>query len=967
MPNHPVSLLSSQKHRLIKLAVQTQSEHELLLDSFGGREAVSELFSFDLALLSRDPLLELKTLIGQPTLLEVELADGARRCIHGHITGFNHLKNDGGLSYYSATLSPWFWYLSQRVDSRIFQDLTVVDVLHKVFSHYGALAKFRFDLVQDVPLRTHSCITQFNETDEHFARRLLEQEGLLFYFEHSAQSHTLVVRNESDKLAPLEQQPVIQYHQNSIPATADTISEWTAQRQQQSGAISVPSFDYKQAEQWEHVDTGLLNSASDSVRLERYEFLGQYNAGGRAEATNRVGSRRDALHAQGKTFRGVSNCRAMVPGYTFTLTQHPRHDPSQANSGSNQREPGATVNEFLLLSVQHQGHNNYLTEAEADYSNTFTSIRRHIPYRPQCLTPYPVVAGPLTAVVVGDNALGEVHTDEWARVKVRFHWQRQQPDERDSAKQHAQDTAWLRVSHPSAGEGFGHQFMPRIGQEVVVSFIAGDVNQPLITGTVYNSSHHSPRFSDVVGLKQLPTNNALSGIKTKEHQGGGYNELLFDDTAGELRTRLASRHQDSALNLGKLTTPRNEGKAQPLGNGAELRTNAAIALRAAQGLLLTTYAKHQAQDPQLGRETLLELLSQCADLFKSLGETASAQGAQALDHAGIEALRQTLNQWPAADSSASGEPLIAITSEAGIVSATPASQTHYAGGNHDTTAQDHLQMSSGAAMRLHAGNGISAFAQDAGISAIANRGKVLVQAQNDDIALNAQKNLHASAAEGEIVLTAPTIRLVADDGSYIKIGGGIEIGTSGSAIVHAADHDWVGPKTDRVPMPAFGRDGADQRHVLHFEGDAKAAALSQAYNVALEDGSVVQGITASDGGTEQIQREAMQLANVNVLQRLLGSGATGIGGALKSAPPSKNSPYDLTYRIKDKQTGAPLSDVKYRIQLESGDVVIGITDEHGNTQTVQSDTPQIAKIEVPYDDDSATQSHPHVGPDTCDC
>ncbi len=962
----PASLLSSQKHRLIKLSVHTESDHELLLDRFSGHEAISQPFSFDLALLSRDPLLELKTLVGQPTLLEVELADGAHRCIHGHITGFNHLKNDGGLSYYSATLSPWLWYLSQRVDSRIFQDRTVVDVLHTVFGHYGALAKFRFDLAQGIPLRTHSCITQFNETDEHFARRLLEQEGLLFYFEHTAQSHTLVVRNDSGRLASLEQQPVIQYHQNSIPATADTISEWAAQCQQQSDAISVPSFDYKQAAPWEHIDTSFLKSASDSVRFERYEFLGQYTPGSRADAINRVGWRRDALHALGKTFRGVSNCRAMVPGYTFTLTQHARHDPLQANSGSNQRAPGATVNEFLLLSVQHQGHNNYLNEAEADYSNTFTSIRRHIPYRPQCLTPCPVVAGPLTAIVVGDKNLGEVHTDEWGRVKVRFHWQRQQPDERDSSKQHAQDSAWLRVSQPSAGDGFGHQFMPRIGQEVVVNFIAGDVNQPLITGTVYNSSHHSPRFSDVAGLKQLPTNNALSGIKTKEYQGSGYNELLFDDTPGQLRTRLASRHQDSALNLGKLTTPRSEGKAQPLGNGAELRTNAAIALRAAQGLLLTTYAKHQAQDPQLGRETLLELLSQCADLFKSLGETAAAQGAQALDHAGIETLRQTLNQWPAADSSASGEPLIAITSEAGIVSATPASQGHYAGGNHDTTAQNHLQMTSGAAMRLHAGQGISAFAQDAGISAIANRSKVLVQAQNDDIALNAQKNLHASAAEGEIVLTAPTIRLVADDGSYIKIGGGIEIGTSGSAIVHAADHDWVGPKTDRIPMPAFGRDGADQRHVLHFEGDAKAAALSQVYKVSLEDGSVVQGITGGDGGTEQIQREAMQLANVNALKPLLDSGSAGIGGGLKPAP-SKNSPYDLTYLIKDKQTGAPLSDVKYRIQLESGDVVIGITDEHGNTQTVQSDTPQIAKIEVPYDDDSATQPHSHVGPDACDC
>lgn len=956
----PASLLSAQKQRLIKLTVHTEPKHELLLDSFSGSEAISQPFSFDLALLSPDPRIELKTLIDQGALLEIELANGAHRCIHGHITAFSYLKSDGGLSHYCATLSPWLWYLGQRVDARIFQERTVVDVLRTVFAHYGALAVLRFDLQQDLPLRTHSCITQFNETDEHFVRRLLEEEGWLFYFEHTAQGHTLVVRDDCRGLSPLPQQPVIAYLQGSIPTHADTICEWTAQRVRQPDAVSAGTFDYKQVGQWDRVSTALLTPASGSVPLERYAFSGQYSAGDDREAKHRLDSHRDALHVLSKTFRGVSNCRAMEPGYTFTLTEHPRHEGAPA------QRHHLYAREFLLLSVQHQGRNNYLNEDKADYRNSFSSIRRDIPYRPQCLTPRPVVAGPLTAVVVGDLALGEVYTDEWARVKVRFHWQRQQPDEHDSARQHAQDTAWLRVAQPSAGDGFGHQFMPRIGQEVVVSFIAGDINRPLITGAVYNSSHHSPRFSDVGGTGQLPANQALSGIKTKEHKGGGYNELLFDDTAGELRARLASRHQDSALNLGKLTAPRSEGRAQPLGNGAELRTNAAIALRAAQGLLLTSYAKHQALDPQLGREALLELLSQCADLFKALGETASAQGAQALDHAGIEALRQTLDQWPAADSSGRGEPLIAITGEAGIVSATPASQAHYAGGNHDTTAQDHVQMTSGAAMRLHAGQGISAFAQDAGISAIANRGKVLVQGQSDDIALNAHQSLHASAAEGEIVLTAPTIRLVADDGSYIKLGGGIEIGTAGSAIVHAAAHDWVGPKTDRVPMPAFGRDGADQRHVLHFEGDAKAAALSQAYNVALEDGSLVQGITGGDGGTEKIQREAMQLANVNVLKPLLDSGATGVGGGLKPAP-SKNSPYDLTYLIKDKQTGVPLSDVKYRIQLESGDVVIGITDEHGNTQTVQSDTPQIAKIEVPYDDDSPTQPHTHVGPDTCDC
>ncbi|WP_339495309.1 type VI secretion system Vgr family protein, partial [Pseudomonas sp. EA_35y_Pfl1_P108] len=321
---------------------------------------------------------------------------------------------------------------------------------------------------------------------------------------------------------------------------------------------------------------------------------------------------------------------------------------------------------------------------------------------------------------------------------------------------------------PSAGEGFGHQFLPRIGQEVLVTFLAGDIDRPVVTSVLYNGDHSPPRFSNTAGL---PGNRTLSGIQTREHKGRGFNELLFDDTPGELRARMATTHHATELNLGKLAMPRTDGKALPRGNGAELRTDAAIALRAAQGMLLTTYARHGAQGSQLDREELLKLLEECGDLFQSLGQTAAARGGQQVDSQGIEALRQSLNQWPAADSNQAGAPIAALAAEAGIISATPRSQVHYAGENHDTTAQDHLQLTSDAVMHLRAGKGISAFAQDEGIKVIANRGKVLMQAQEDDIALNAQKNLQLSAAEGEVVISAPTIRLVADDGSYIKIGG----------------------------------------------------------------------------------------------------------------------------------------------------------------------------------------------------
>jgi type VI secretion system secreted protein VgrG len=340
---------------------------------------------------------------------------------------------------------------------------------------------------------------------------------------------------------------------------------------------------------------------------------------------------------------------------------------------------------------------------------------------------------------------------------------------------------------------------------------------------------------------------------------------------------MATTHHATALNLGKLTTPRTDGQAQPRGNGAELRTDAAIALRAAQGMLLTTYARLGAQGSQLDRDELLKLLGECGELFQSLGQTAAARGSQQVDTHGIEALRQSLNQWPDPGSNSSGAPVVAVAAEAGIASATPRSQVHYAGENHDTTAQDYLQLTSGAAMHLNAGQGIYAFTQDHGISAIANRGKVLVQAHEDDIALNAQKNLHLSAAEGEVVITAPTIRLVADDGSFIKIGGGVEIGTQDKVRVHASDHDWVGPKTDSVAIPTFGRDTAAQHLAIHYpghdEGSARLA-VEHAYQIKLEDGSTVQGVTDSSGLTERLERERMHQALVAAVRSIGSNGGS---------------------------------------------------------------------------------------------
>ncbi|WP_371318062.1 type VI secretion system Vgr family protein [Pseudomonas sp. PDM31] len=837
---------SPQNRRLFRFTSPIDHPQELLLERFSGTEGLSTLFSFELSLISQDARLELKSLMGQPALLEIELASGEARYVHGYISRFSLQKSDGGLAYYSATLSPWLWMLSRRFDSRIFQEQTVEDILRTVFAHYGVLPRFEFHLEFGRPLKSHSYITQYREHDLDFVLRLLEREGLFFYFDHTKEEHRLIITDHSRNLEPLAGQPQIRYHSASVTETDDSITQWSSHRVLQSGKMAIQTFDYRQPRNPLPVSMPSLNAQGAVPAYEIYDFPGHYSHPDYDVGETLVQHRLEALEVQAKTFEGTSHCRAMLPGYTFELSEHFDHD-------ADPRED----RHFLLLKVEHRGCNNYLTDQPASYDNNFACIRSKIPYRPAVITPRPTITGPLTAIVVGP-AGEEVFTDEMARVQVRFHWQREQGP--------AQSTTWLRVAMPSGGDGFGHQFLPRIGQEVLVTFLGGDIDRPLVTSVLYNADHVPPYFSNATGL---PGNRALSGIMSREHRGRGFNELLFDDTPGALRARLGTTQHATALNLGKLATPRTDGRAEPRGHGAELRSDAAIALRAAQGMLLTTYARRDAQGSQLDREELLKLLTECGELFQSLGQTAAARGSQQVDLDGIEALRQSLQQWPAPADDRSGDPVVAVAAEAGIASATPRSQVHYAGENHDTIAQDHVQMTSGGAMRLQAGKGISAFAQDDGISAIANRGKVLMQAQEDDMVLNAQQNLHLSAVEGEVVITAPTIRLVADDGSYIRIGGGVEIGTQGKAIVHASEHDWVGPKTDSASVPAFGRDPAAQRLVIHYPGhgdDSARLAAGHAYQIKLEDGSTVQGLTDSSGLTERVERELMHQAQASALR-----------------------------------------------------------------------------------------------------
>lgn len=518
------SLLNTQNRRLIKLTTPTLEFQELLLENFNGTEGLSLLFNFTLSMLSQDPALELKTLIGKPACLEIELADGGARHVHGYITQFGNSGSQGNLTHYSATLTPWLWMLGKRFNSRIFQNQSVEQVISSVFADYTPLAQYEFRLLGDLPSRSY--ITQYRESDLNFVLRLLESEGLFFYFEHSADQHTLIITDASNLLKPLPQQPTIRYHSTSINETADSIFRWSGHRQLQSGKIAVQTFDYKQPDHLLPVNLQSLNQQGDVTAYEIYDFPGQYTHASSADGERLVRHRIEALEVQGKIFSGASNCRAMCPGYTFELTQHHEHDRDTIED-----------RQFQLLTVNHHGSNNYLTGSEAGYENNFTCIRKKIPFRAQPVTPRPTVHGPQTAIVVGPSG-EEIFTDDLGRVKVHFHWDRESRGA-NSQRKKEESSCWVRVSQTSASGGFGSIHIPRVGDEVVVSFLDGQPDRPLITGSVYNSKN-TPPWS-------LPANKTQSGFLTRSTKGSGANanSLLFEDKQGSERISVhAERDMD---------------------------------------------------------------------------------------------------------------------------------------------------------------------------------------------------------------------------------------------------------------------------------------------------------------------------------------------------------------------------------------------------------------------------------------
>ncbi|NHQ82458.1 type VI secretion system tip protein VgrG [Chromobacterium vaccinii] len=835
----------NQDQRLLTLELGSGSvaAEQLLPQSLDGEEGVSKAYRYQLTCLSPDGAIELKSLLGQSARIGIADAQGHETIRCGVVSQARLMGSDGGFAQYGLTIEPPIALLRHRRTSRVFQDLSVPDIVQQIVHEHQA-ANPVFARAQTIefkvgPAQPRSYCLQYREDDFSFIVRLLHEEGYAWRFEHvdgDSPQVKLVVFDDAYSLPPAEVERV-RFHRSDATEEEDGLTDWNASRQIVPGNVALATFDYQPVSTQHTGDSSQIDQGQGGQALQSslqdYDPQGLYYAGDADQLSHYARLRQQAHDLQAKQFEGGGSIRGLTAGQWFRLDDHPAHD----GDSHEQRE-------FVVTGQTLQVRNNLPTElksilpagdqADAPFATRIQAQRRGIPLTPAyagTASAKPTSLGVQTATVVGP-AGEEVHTDAQGRIKVQFHWQR--PDEHPTIGAGLDDksSCWLRVAMPSAGAGWGHQFIPRIGQEVLVDFIEGDIDRPVITGVLYNGSHPTPDFS---GAGSLPANKTLSGIKSKEHQGGGYNELLFDDTPGEVRAKLSSEAGKTQLNQGYLAHPRSNGKAQPRGDGFELRTDHHGAIRAAHGLLLSTEAQNGASGKQLARERAQSQLDAALSLSQALAETATGQLADTMEtgpdeispdnaKAGkktdghLQHHADALKAWEAgsntdkdsktAKDQAGQQPLLILSGPAGIASLTEQSQTVSAGQNLNLVAQRDANHTTGRRWLHNVGQHISLFVagvkDKVALKLIAAKGKVQVQAQSDAMELTADKDVTITSAKQTIHVNAKQEILLTSGGAYIRLKDGkIELHAPGTVSFKGASHNFSGPDQMNPPLPRF--------------------------------------------------------------------------------------------------------------------------------------------------------------------
>jgi type VI secretion system secreted protein VgrG len=903
----------SSTTRLYELTIgepgRSEAGSALLVEAFAAEDAVDEVGVRDVIALSASAYLDPASLLGQPACLAVSLADGSRTQFTGEISEAAMLGSDGGFARYRIRISPWLWRLGQVRNSRVWQDKSVIEIVDAVFEAYLPLASWRWSddvrpFMAELEPRSYCC--QYRESDLDFVRRLMAEEGLCWRFGQAEGGPELRIFADSTQACAVPEDPSsaldggIRYHGVSAVEARDTVQALQAQCSLHVSLVTVLSSDYK-------AKRSVVGSAPTHFRhgrnlpeLEAYEVPGQYAYANRDQARRDADLRMQAREARGQLWQGRSTVRTLCAGRSMTITGTPLAQLGDAPAftvlrvtsvGVNNLPPPAThaLAELfgpipeLLEELTHEhavaGLALVIDRAlKSGYANCFEAVPAELPWRPASLLEdesggrKPSAFGSQSAIVVGadgsdyPNGADELYCDRLGRVRIRFHWQ-------DGTNMSGDATCWVRVAQRLAGGGMGSQFLPRIGQEVLVQFIENDIDRPIIVGALYNgrgeggvaptpggvvssdsdascfapahdhgqsgqgnlAGGHSPVWHGASGDSAGHRNaGAQWGVRSKEFGGYGYSQLLFDDTDGQGRVQLRCTHATTELNLGHLIHSADNYRGSFRGLGAELRTDAYGTVRAGAGLLVSSYRiSHNAssRDPageNAGGVGMLRQAVALAECFNKAAVTHRTVGlaahlgpmkamASLLDEKAppLEAvLASAAGQADVAGASGklphSSDPIIAMSGKDGF--GANAGQSLQLANGETVTVMSGLdtQFVTGAQMRVHTGQAIGVLGGavkpgegGVGLQMIAARDAIDIQAQGDELKVQARDEVNVISANAHIDwAAAKRISLSTAGGANITIeGGNITVQCPGKIVVNAGRKTCNAPERMNYKLP----------------------------------------------------------------------------------------------------------------------------------------------------------------------
>ena len=902
----------SQDTRLLRLSTPL-GQDTLLAECLRAEEGVSQCFHYQLTALSTDARISLAALVGQPVLIELLTANSRTelRPFHGHVTAAEQLGADGGLARYQLSIGPWTAFLGHGRDSRVFQDRTVLEILDAVFggwSRAGRLAPaWRFDIAERSIYPARSLTCQYQESSLAFAERLMQEEGLFYYFEHCGERtsaslghHTMVIADHNGAFLP-NAQAEVEFTQPGAVMKRDSMDRWRCEYRQRTNGVAIGSWDYRTLGARK---VGTNSASAGATPLTCNDAPGAYAYASRSQGERMALRQIQAHDAAREVHTGAGTVRTLAPGTTFTL-----HGQAGLDAGAPE------ARSFAIVRVIHLAHNNLSAQVRDAvsatlgpsalqqaigveggaglhttgsglgerplYRNRIDAIRSSTPYRSssadahgKLLRPRPTVQGQQSAIVVGPEG-SHIHTDRDHRIKVQFHWQRGAMSHsrlnhpvsagHSGAPASDQSGTWVRLATPMApiaGANWGSVAIPRVGSEVLVDFIDGDIDRPVVFASLYNGAGGTDSQSNKVAQGTgTATGNApawfpgdagahahpavLSGFKTQamaasQRGDGGYSQLVFDDTAGQSRLALqrhASAHQGTAeLNLGALRHQSDNRQLPMAGFGAELTSEHGAALRSGAGMLVSSHARGHGSGVQLDSREAQAQMEQSLALALSLATTAKQHQAILPDEAGqseqlaalagassaIEAVKATASGAAAGtdgggqgDVTAYGEPQLQLSSPAGIAAVSPANAVLAAGNTAALGAGQDINFASQGHFFHAVKDGISLFTygkagsrekpnQEAGIMLHAGTGKVSSQSQGGETNITADKTVTVASVTGLVSIGAKEHVMLTAQGAFLKIeGGNIMLHGPGKMEFKAGMKELAGPKSNKVPGPAL--------------------------------------------------------------------------------------------------------------------------------------------------------------------